>query len=803
MSGGENNELDPYPFVKLAQSGLPPRVRGLLEGAYQAAQPVIEGALTSALDALERDLLAHAERASNAAEQNQCFASVREFRLRRADFMLACRAGVQRSMLASIDPSVHDETLKIVTIREAEGHPGAVEVAGREDDLTLSQIATRAEIRASNELQALAYRFGVIIGSPPIEIEKLALGPYKLCAAIRAAARRFEVFPPHRLALYRRIDKALFAQPRGLYDAVNGYLIDHRVFANLQLMPQSDDAIEPSTDVATGASAIQPAPDRTAPVREPVADLPPKRPAAAQPPAPMQLPQPSMQAVAPTERQARADAPLDADFFRRLRDRLASVRRDQPAAIADAEPQRPLADRSELLLALSRMQAQPSARGMLGGESADRVAGQIRQDLLNQLRSRVDGRPPRLRDEDSDTIDVIGLLFGQLLQAYRPNSVSRDIVGRLQIPLLKAALRDPGLFTRPAHPARRFVDAIVDCLADWVDDEDTDRQVVEKLRMVVDRLIREFDEDVACFDRCLDEVEKHVAGLRRKAEVAERRHVEAAKGREKLDLARAAAEETVQQQLSQSRVPTAIRELLENTWADAIALALLRQGVDHPKTHERVAMVDQLLQVFGTAQDPHAQHAMLDYLRPVLEDGLAAVGFHDDAIMSAWNDLCALIDARHEQEQLHATRAITELIRQKPRFGGDSALPAGGADAMPLAIHGDDTALNPSERAMVERISQLSPGTWIEFTPERGANACRRRLSWYSPATGRCMLLNVRGARCEDRSIVQLAREMLHGSARLAPKDREPPTDRAWRAIDAELRERRPGAAPPQPAPIR
>jgi hypothetical protein len=792
--------LDPYPFVKLAQSGLPPRVRALLEGAYQAAQPIIDSALTRALDELESDLLRHAERTSNAGEQNQCFASVREFRLRRAEFLQACRAGVQRSMLALVDPSVVDEALTIVSPREAAGAANAA----REDDLTLSQIATRAEIRASNELQALAYRFGVIAGRPPIEIEKLVLGPYTLCAAFRAAARHFEVIPPHRLALYRRIDKALFAEPLGLYDAVNRYLVDRRVFANLLPSSQSAGAVNESRADAPTATPIDAPVPRQARSAEalaiaPVAELAPTR-MAVQAPVPTQAQQTSGYAEDRPVSPATADMPLDAGFFRALLDRQASSRGNSQPIDTQAGLQRPLADRRDLQSVLTLLQAKAPAPLMVGGEWVDRSAGHIRQELLNQLRGRGEGGPPRLSDADSDSIDLVGLLFEQLLRAYRPNSVSRAIVGRLQIPVLKAALGDPDFFARRAHPAQRLVNAVVDCLEEWVDDEDADRQILEKLQMVVDRLIREFDEDVGSFERCRDDLEKHLAGLQRKAEVAERRHVEAAKGREKLDLARAAAEEAVQQQLSGTGVPTAIRELLQDTWSDALALALLRQGVDHPKTAERLAMVDELLQVFAVGQTPQARRAMLERLRPVLEDGLAAVGFHDEAILSAWNDLCALVDARHDQEQQFATRAITELIRQKPRFGGDSVLPAGGVEAM--LFDGDHSALDPSERAMVDRIRQLPAGTWFEFTRANG-ETCRRRLSWYSQATGRCMLLNARGARGDDRGVVQLAREMLLGTARLAPEARVPPIERAWQALAAQLRDHRRDAAPSQPASIR
>jgi len=49
------------------------------------------------------------------------------------------------------------------------------------------------------------------------------------------------------------------------------------------------------------------------------------------------------------------------------------------------------------------------------------------------------------------------------------------------------------------------------------------------------------------------------------------------------------------------------------------------------------------------------------------------------------------------------------------------------------------------------------------------------------------MFLNARGGKCEERTIGQLARELLRGSVRLVVEDREPPVDRAWRAIGSAL----------------
>lgn len=794
-----NNGLDPYPFVKLAQSGVAPRVRGLLEGVYQAAQPIIDAALTRALDDLDRDLHAFGERSSSPGEQNQCLASLREFRRCRADFVLACRLGIQRSLLALIDPSASDETLAIGSVRNDPAQTGGRDVAAREENLTLSQIATRAEIRVANELQALAYRFGVIACSPPIEIESLALGPHKLCAAIRAAAERFEVIPAHRLALYRRIDKALFADPRPLYDAIRSYLIQHRVLAHLQLLPSSEPTSGATAPIPQAVAAqVAVAVPRVAADD----DLPPAGGRISMPKVPPVVAErPSveteMSSRASAEKSRAIEAPmqelavgrpsvaelaLDDDYFRGLRERM-SLRSASRIANAEAGNAGTPVGRQQLHAALCALQAQAPGPVMHAGKWINRSVAHIKQDLVNQLRGLGDGGTPRLRDEDSQTVDIIGLLFEQLLAAYSPNSLSHAVFSRLQIPLLKQALSDPGFFTRPNHPARRLLNAFVECLRDWVGDEDTDRQVIEKLQMVTDRLAREFADDSTSFERCLGDIDQYVAGMRKKAEVAERRQVEAAKGREKLDLARAAAQEVVQQQLSGCAAPEAIRTLLQSAWADAVALSLLRQGVDHPRTSERIMFGQQLLEVFLPGRSNEIRIAELGRLRRVLEEGLAAVGFHDDAVAAAWDDISALAQLRPDHEQHAAAHAIGNLLCQSSRLGGEGT--SGRTEHLPIDL--GEQRLDPAERAMIERIEQLPAGTWFEFGSGRGGGSGRARLSWYSRVTGRCMFLNARGGKCEERTIGQLARELLRGSVRLVVEDREPPVDRAWRAIGSAL----------------
>ena len=786
MSRGVSTEPEVLPFARLATLGLPPRVRSLLEGAFHAAAPTVEAALGRALDELDRDLVAHTERGSSTQDQDQCFASLREFRLRRGDFLSACRSALQRSLLALVDTQVIDEPLEM----PAGGGSSAAEAVARDEALTLSQIASRAEIRAAAGLHALAYRFGVIAGTAPVEVEALPLGPHRLCVAIRAAARRFNVFPLHRLALYRRIDKCLFAEPMALYDAVNGYLAEHRVYAHLQLAPRPaivDGAIVQAAvgtpqpaEVATQAQAGSPSPASPQEPEPTAAKLTQSLQIASQ--------QPARTLVDASETDE--DAALDAQFFRTLRERI-SGRRSAAKTVDGGGNARVLVARRELQNALRALQLQPLAPIMVGGKWANRTVAHVKQDLMNQLRTLSDGAAPKLRDEDDDSIDLIDSLFAHLLEAQRPNSLSHAVVCRLQIPMLRVALNDPEFFTNRTHPARRLLGAVVQSLADWVEDEDSDRQLIEKLQGIADRLARDYDDDLLAFDHCLDDLLKHLGSLQKKAEIAERRHVEAAKGRVKLDLARAAAFEVVRHRVEESTAPTAVIALLDGAWTDAIALSLLRQGVDHPQVRERIELIDQLLAIYTDSRPSMQRHRALEDLRGSLEEGLAAIGFHDNAIVAAWNDLRSLIDTNHESAHAAAAQIMAELISQKPRLGidasapGNLGLPAADPDQSP--VNHEPIELNREELELVERLKQTEIGTWFEFTTNRRGDKARRRLCWFSPVTGRCLFLNVRGAKSEDRMLEQLAREMSRGLVRQVSAERMDPVERAWRAIKTRL----------------
>ena len=107
------------------------------------------------------------------------------------------------------------------------------------------------------------------------------------------------------------------------------------------------------------------------------------------------------------------------------------------------------------------------------------------------------------------------------------------------------------------------------------------------------------------FKNVLQELIAHLQTLSRKAEVAERRHVEAARGKEKLTLAREHASRAVEALVKGQKLPRFTRTMLSQAWTDVMALTALRQGEDSPAWKRHLQVAERLIQI---AQHPGGDH---------------------------------------------------------------------------------------------------------------------------------------------------------------------------------------------------
>lgn len=819
MSSG----IDFLPFSKLSNKAVPPRIRGVLEGCYQVVWTVFESSLGKLLEDFENTLFRDADRATSNDQQTRILNAMREIRRRRGDIVHAARQRAHISMLSLLDPQLRAEFAK-------DAKPGALSLVDNsvlEEQLAIDELVAKNEIRHTQVLHVLAVRFALIGGGAPLLPEHDPIGPARVIDWLACSFAELEVPTKVKTNLLTAFERSfMLEQYASLLEVVNQFLVEQKILPNLSLTSRSQSravssAAERKSEAPPEAPEATAEPESSATAAPPTAPTPP-RPAIYPPIGPLSMPPqlsivprvpegpslpPSPAAPAPTEARRPSDlqglgqphdastatAIADSELFNTLRELLAGRRslsgeQKTPSAAA-------IASTNDIQGILSVLQAQPVAPIMVGGKWVSRRVGHIKQDVQAQLRALAPAgsAPLQIAPEDSDTMDLVGFLFEHLTQDLQPSSASHGLLTKLQAPLLKVALHDKSFFTRRNHPARQLLNSLAETAHFWVDDDDGDSQLTQKMQLVVDRVVSEYDGDVQVFENLVGELGKHLQTVQKKAEVAEKRHVEAARGREKLELAREHAIASVQQRTADRELPALLTELLNGAWCDVLALTMLREGEESQLFMDRLQLMDVLIECFGGIAADDAQHNF-DAVSGAIEIGLQAIGFHGEEIDKTLDGLEALLPeslAAPMSEPDAPARTTPEevktILQSKTRFGQEVS-PTPRGTILSALRKTEEEALTDKEKSMLTKIKQMPFGTWFDFVLNQQGQTARRKLSWFSPVTGRCLFVNARGAKAEERTLTQLARDLVRGNVTVYQEPDETMIDRAWRSIVTKLK---------------
>lgn len=772
------------PPPTLASRHFPRQVRRLLEGILEFASDQLDRDLEATLNDLEQQLFKHAEQARNNDIQKACFESLRNVKRGRSDLVPRFMIGLEASLARIRDPAAETSRSGLGLRR----HDLALVPEGETDEYTvLYQTAQRAEYRHSHALWLLGQRFGVLAGAPAYEPEAVPVGPHALCRTLSAAAGCLELGPENRALLYRSYERVALPLYGELVEAINAFLIKEGVLPRLTYVPvrvkpnrrpeespagQRDGQAQSSTGTGSRSSGSGPAAGHGGDQ----ARNDGQRPRVIHP----QTRWPGETDAAPA---LAGDGTAPDEMFGILKELLAS-RRQLLGKLGHTEQavahESFIATPDDVRSVLNLLQQRPVTPVSVDGAVKVRSINHVKQDLLAQLRQiSPEGQAARLPPEESDAIDLVGMLFDHIMKDVRPNSPAAGLLAKLQVPLLRVAMDDLGFFVRSQHPARQMLNTIAETGAQWLGDEEGDRTLIEKMQLLVDRAVHEFNGDPTLFQALQEDLNTHMQAAVHRSETAERRHVEAARGKERLALAQKRASELISEKLDNRKVPRFVRTLLTQAWADVLALTLLRQGEDSDIFRQQLTLADRL--VAASTAEPGSGEALSEQEAGEMEQeigrSLGQVGYHDEDARA----IARRLVSREEQAGEDDAASRTELaLRLKSRNRLGSKVIDKKASRQP--------ALNSAELEALEQIKQLPFGTWFEFTIESGGERVRRRLSWYSPVTGHALFVNHRGQRVGEHTIDWLARALASGKIAIVQSEAGTLIDRAWGAIIGALR---------------
>ncbi len=415
----------------------------------------------------------------------------------------------------------------------------------------------------------------------------------------------------------------------------------------------------------------------------------------------------------------------------------------------------------EMLSALTQLQNEPSSTLREAIDKGDEsLAQRLKNEVLaSALRMGVSAREARLSPVDEDAIDLVGMLFDVLLDERDLQGRSRELIGRLAVPFVKVAMLDRHLFVEKSHPARRLLNALAESLEGNGGDGVAERTLMAKVEEIVERLVAEFNENLAIFQTLEEEFRDFMAQHRRRVEIAERRAAEIQRGQEKLEAARARMQRELDARLQGGELlPKAVEDFLRQPWAHHVTMLVLREGEDGAGLPEALQVADTLLDELREARSKFGgQRAWLQEVQAALEKVFASVGLTAEASLVAIDALRATLQA--------VAQARPDLEKSLPELPPVALPKVGEDDASVHLVGGTDTLeFDPTDAV---HFRELPLGTWLDFI-DKDNRVQAGKLAWVSPISKRLMFVNRRGVRfCvvspeELAAMVQMGRLRKH-----------------------------------------
>ena len=813
-SQGRRSSAVPQHAAAFARASWSPRARRVIEQQRALCLGWLAEPLHSCLGDFEQQLFKLADGARDAFNQQRHFASRQKIAQERERFERAFLDAVSNrfDQLGAAAPKPAPPTHMTLSL---------LDTAEQEMTNAIDQLTSRGDKRSGPLLYELSFRLAVLVGLPPLDGEQIPVAPRALAHSLREAQQAIDLPQEHELLLLKSLESTLLYQSPRLYARMSTQLIAEGILTELRPVSiQRAAAVQPPRTTSSD--------DARRPDSEPMnAETPGSRQADAHagiynagPYNPSGYNANSNNGFGytpasfnPNARSTNTAASSGAEpiaVLDSLRELLAQRHPAPGPANSAAEP---IATPDELQTALQALQ-QHLTQVTDHASRELRSAQRLREELLSQLNAnKLPGaKPTRLSPEQGDTVELVAMLFEQLSKQLHQGEPAQQVLGGLQVPVLRMAVSDRDFFDQPEHPARQLLGTVTEAAHDWLDDSgsDADRSLRTKLEQLVDRASRETP-SAGLYTSLLADIDQHLLLLTRKAQAAERRHVEAMQGRERLEQSRVRASELMSERFAKSAPRGLLRALLDRAWSDVLALTLLRHGEASEAFANQLRITDELL-----GHTPVTDRAQL---QQDVETGLQQIGMHHEEASQVSQrlvnpdevpppapggevlsntDLALRLKQHHRlgenkppasappQPTEHVSALARASSATAAKRAADALRKPGVRSAAPEKIK-LKPAPSPREMKLQEQLRLLPFGTWFELTDPDTGKTIQRKLAWYSPVSGHALFVNRRGQRSEEVTLPQLAHEMAHGRAQQVIEEKESLLDRAWQKLTGSL----------------
>lgn len=673
-----------------------------------------------------------ASKAGSNKEQNLYFDSMREVRVKKAQVWSLFKEGYEEAFRDLTKNRIGVAARKpqdAVTLESIQ----LVDKDDMEQDVAIAGIVNKARTDNQELLYQLNCRFDYLLPDIKVNDSNNPLDPAQICQAIGKALRALDMDIRCKVILLKHLDRTVIAELKNIYSLANDLMI------NAGILPQIRFGIKKQESMGSASNAAQPTQEFTG-----VAPASSEQPLSAG----------SLSGTATSVGAINLGQVLG--LFEQLRQ--AGIRMPNAISRPVTATSAPVSQ-DHLIDALTSLQL---SADYLEQPHLYNVRSVIER-VLNENRSK--GKPDALDQSDEDIINLVAMFFDFVLDDRNLPVPFQALISRLQIPVLKVALKDRDFFSHADHPARKFINEIAAAAVGWDQSEKEAQDLLyREVNRVVHHVIEHFSGDIEIFTQSLEQLQTAIKRETGKASVLEKRTQEAAQGKARAEHAREEANTTLLKRLREAKLPDNVLNFLIREWQKVLMYIHLKHGTDSNEWLEASQVIDDIV----WALRPHHDERSLNRVDRLREEVLQKVarGLEGCSIpRETMLNTLSIIEQTFELV-LHERLGEANLTGLQPEhlaaLGQGVAMSGKSWDEM-TALERQRLKMQVAAQEYIHKASSLRPGTWIIYSPPNSPRTFRCKLAMVTDPGNSYVFVNRFGLRVFEKKLNDVATDLQKG----------------------------------------
>jgi hypothetical protein len=361
-------------------------------------------------------------------------------------------------------------------------------------------------------------------------------------------------------------------------------------------------------------------------------------------------------------------------------------------------------------------------------------------------------------------VDAVAMLFDIVFDEEQIAGSLKNLLSRLQLPVLKAALLDRNFFSNRHHPARKLLDAISDLATGMPPSTDKQPPHFAELEAVIDHVVNEFVDDTVVFEQAAEEVHRIEYEHQSTIEAGLSESIEDLQRAERAETAGIFIHDQVTQALEGQPVMPSLLRFLHSHWSEVMSKTYVAHGPSAPQLTNEMETMRELIWSVQPKTDMDMRLMLVRILPGMLKrlrEGLSVTSIQTEEMERFFAELVIqhANAVRAQQPSAAIPLPESEMDPNAPAVIESHSEQVDLPSPPPPQVHVQAEV----EDVFTERARAIRKGDWVEFHYDDGTFRWARMA--FSSGRGNYLFTDQDGINTFSISLHRLADKLRNGQA--------------------------------------